>query len=594
MGRKKKEKVGGKLSRFVNTPEAMAVFRHVYEIPNDVRLRYVHWSDALNPLTGDLFIPVVAIVEGGIRFPMGPLLADFLSYFRLSPSQINPNVLRMVMGTVELNRRLGLGLCIYDIVRTYILHHNTKTDAYSLCPRDVNFTLVNSLPDTNCGFDDDFLIVSGEWFLPGRKCPTRDGVPAALRPLLLRYVAQTHSYLACRLVSNIQAARANPANLALPAVDIQELLDVDSPDMSGINLRNLLPARSREGTSKNVLASSQPTRRKRGRVKSPAGPSRLATSTPPSPLAPEAHETVHHVTQLGNVIQSGMHLRFGAQSQGEGSVPLWAPQMEYRGEDAVTEADCILPVNNVRSASVASAISQAVRLPLDMGEWKKATNDELINNLRRGLLMGVQASLELKDRFRIDKDHLAHANVLASKYQDAKKMAAEAKKLAEATDAKRVEAEESLSDALDSLTKVEDKIRTLESEFKQAKKAAYEAGSNDAQAEMGDQLPRVCNEFFSDGWKKAVSFLRSGQRTLTLEPPIVPYPGAHPPPPPGFVLATPLEAAVTPVPEVGTDVVDLEDGVNSAEAAAPDDAGQVPNVPDRGSATLVDTSLNEP
>ncbi len=48
MGRKKKVK-GGKLSRFVNTPEAMAVFQHVYEIPNDVGLKYVHWSDALTP-----------------------------------------------------------------------------------------------------------------------------------------------------------------------------------------------------------------------------------------------------------------------------------------------------------------------------------------------------------------------------------------------------------------------------------------------------------------------------------------------------------------------------------------------------------------
>ena len=65
-------------------------------------------------------------------------------------------------------------------------------------------------------------------------------------------MARTHSYLAYRLVSDIQAARSNPDNLALPAVDIRDVLDVEAPDMSGINLRNLLLARSREGTSKNV------------------------------------------------------------------------------------------------------------------------------------------------------------------------------------------------------------------------------------------------------------------------------------------------------------------------------------------------------
>ena len=131
MGRKKTVK-GGKLCRFVNMLEAMAVFRHVYEIPNGVGLKYVHWSDALVPAAGNLLLPVVAIVEGGVRFPMDPLLADFLGHLRLTPSQVNPNVFRIVMGTVELNRRLGLDLGIHDILRTYILHHNSKTDAYSL------------------------------------------------------------------------------------------------------------------------------------------------------------------------------------------------------------------------------------------------------------------------------------------------------------------------------------------------------------------------------------------------------------------------------------------------------------------------------
>ena len=121
-------------------------------------------------------------------------------------------------------------------------------------------------------------------------------------------------------------------------------------------------------------------------MESSAGPSRPATSAQPSALASEAQEMVH-VTQLGNVVRSRTLLRSGDQTQGEGSMPLWAPRMEYRGEDAVTKADYILPVRNVHSASVANALSQAVRLPLDMEEWKKFANDKLVKNLRRGLLM---------------------------------------------------------------------------------------------------------------------------------------------------------------------------------------------------------------
>ena len=155
--------------------------------------------------------------------------------------------------------------------------------------------------------------------------------------------------------------------------------------MSGINLRNLLP-RSREGTSESVPAQSQPARSKRARVESSAGPSRPASSAQPGPFASEAQGTVH-VTQLGNVVRSGTPLWSGIQSTGEGSVSLWAPRMEYRGADAVTETNCILSVGSARSATVASALSQAVRLPLDMEEWRKAADDELISNLRRGLLM---------------------------------------------------------------------------------------------------------------------------------------------------------------------------------------------------------------
>uniref|UniRef100_A0A2N9I7J5 Uncharacterized protein n=1 Tax=Fagus sylvatica TaxID=28930 RepID=A0A2N9I7J5_FAGSY len=564
MGKKRAEEDKGKLARYVNTPENMALFRRLYQVPDDVGLRYVHWSDALPPSAGELLIPVVAVVEGGVRFPIDPLLADFLSYFSLSPTQSGP----------------------------YILHRNSKTESYSLRPRDINYTLVNGLPDTNRGFDDDYLVVTGEWFLPGRRCPTKDGVPdqqltprsgsASTARTIGHNPAPPQSSFVIRhgliltwtagLVPDLEATKANPENDALPAVDIRDVIDGTAPDMTGINLRNLLPTRRDEGTSVGAPSSSRPASRKRGRTEGTAGPSRPTVDPLPSSSVPEPPSTDQQVTQLGNVIRAGMVLRSGSQVRGDRSAPLWAPTMEYRGEGAVTEEDSILPVDDGRSGSVASALSQAVRLPLDMGEWKKTPDEELINNMRRGALMGVQASLELEERFRTTKEHLAHANVLALRYQDARNAAAEAKRLAEEADSKRKEAEESLTAALDSLTKAQDRIQALESEFDQAKKASYEAGNNDAQAEMGEQLPGVCNEFFSDGWKKAVSFLSSGQTTLPPLPPSVPFPGARPPPPPEVVLATPLDVPVTPITELSTDIVNLEDEESPAEGAVPEDA----------------------
>jgi hypothetical protein len=119
-------------------------------------------------------------------------------------------------------------------------------------------------------------------------------------------------------------------------------------------------------------------------------------------------------------------------------------------------------------------------------------------------------------------------------------MATEAKKLADAADAKRVEAEESLRDALDSLTKAEDKVRALELELERAKKEAYESGSKDAQDEMGRQLPGLCNLYYTDAWNDAIAVLNSGQTMLPPKPIKLPFPGATPPPPPETVLNSPL------------------------------------------------------
>ncbi len=170
----KTKKSQGKLARYVNTPEAMERFRRHYGVPDDVHLAYRFWEDALTGEPGDLILPLVAVIEGGVRFPIDPLLADFLDYFRISPTQVSPNIFRIVMGVVELNCRLGLSLTVHDIIATYSLR-TTQHEAFSLRPRDVNNTLVNSLPDTNKEMTDDFLLVRGNWYFPGHRCPTVDG-----------------------------------------------------------------------------------------------------------------------------------------------------------------------------------------------------------------------------------------------------------------------------------------------------------------------------------------------------------------------------------------------------------------------------------
>ena len=172
--------------------------------------------------------------------------------------------------------------------------------------------------------------------------------------------------------------------------------------------------------------------------------------------------------------------------------------------------------------------------------------------------------MELEERFRADKEHLAHANALAAKYHNVKRASVEAKKMAEEADAKRKGAEESLDAALASLMKAEDKVRSLEQEIKRVKVAAYEKGSQEAQDEMGRQLSGVCNEYYMDAWDDAIAMLNLGQTTLPPKPIKLPFPGAIPPPRPEAVLNS-------PPPQLSPVTVDLEE-VESAEAEGPIDA----------------------
>ena len=69
-------------------------------------MAYCHESDiALHrrPRSNTAFFPVMAVLEGGVRFPMDPLLLDSLRFYSLCPDQLPPNFYRVVSCINRLN-----------------------------------------------------------------------------------------------------------------------------------------------------------------------------------------------------------------------------------------------------------------------------------------------------------------------------------------------------------------------------------------------------------------------------------------------------------------------------------------------------------
>uniref|UniRef100_A0A2N9GM16 Transposase (putative) gypsy type domain-containing protein n=1 Tax=Fagus sylvatica TaxID=28930 RepID=A0A2N9GM16_FAGSY len=166
----------GKFAKLVSTEEKIVEFKKRYGIPEDVHIRYVPNGDLALVLYQDLVLPMVAIVEGGVRIPMHTFLLRFLAHFRLSPLQCAPNVFRIVMGTAVLMEKLGLDLTVHDITYVYSLQA-TGRDQYTLVARNAYRKLVTGLPDSSKGRDEDFLVFTGNWQNPHINCRLRPGVP---------------------------------------------------------------------------------------------------------------------------------------------------------------------------------------------------------------------------------------------------------------------------------------------------------------------------------------------------------------------------------------------------------------------------------
>ena len=75
----------------MDSEEGMNSFRIKYNIPLHVGVRYAAQGEWLDERKiGELIIPMIAFIEGGMIIPMGTLTRNFRSYFRLSPTQCTP------------------------------------------------------------------------------------------------------------------------------------------------------------------------------------------------------------------------------------------------------------------------------------------------------------------------------------------------------------------------------------------------------------------------------------------------------------------------------------------------------------------------
>ena len=127
----------------LNIAASFATFRQKFDIPDDVEVAYCHESEiALHRGEHTAFFPLMAILEGRVRFTMDSLLLNTLRYYELCPDQLSPNFYRVVSCVSRLNHTFGLQLNHHDINHMYSLCGNKSTNYY-LKVRDTRVWLIS-------------------------------------------------------------------------------------------------------------------------------------------------------------------------------------------------------------------------------------------------------------------------------------------------------------------------------------------------------------------------------------------------------------------------------------------------------------------
>uniref|UniRef100_A0A2N9HPY3 Uncharacterized protein n=1 Tax=Fagus sylvatica TaxID=28930 RepID=A0A2N9HPY3_FAGSY len=508
-----------KLASLVNSDKSMESFRRRYLVPDDVRLRYYSIKN-LPVLNGDeILISVMSIVEGGVRFPLHPLLLDFLRTVNACPDQLSVNVFRIVMSVVALNRLLKTDLTTKDIlhVYSYVCPGPDSETSCSLKARKVDVKLVTALPSSNKGFDNDWLVVSGDWSAGephcrnsfGRPVPSRLNIPASAvnledirkvlssniyvdrfgqprpAPLLLRYQPLVGNFLeAVQVVDHLDFIPTGAVSEMAPPVDVFEVLD-----------------------KKQKAASSS-----RGKDKAkPAGPPRQSRRGVLETIAPDQQKSGEESSSA----PVAEHNKIPPIVEGGGD----------RAGDLVTTAHTVFETTDVEfSARVAQAITRASCLPGDSQIWDKMSSGRMFRHISRGLVMATQGVHAVEARIsglhQSMKDKEAeHQKTLsdvmenaANNYGNLEKQLHETINLMKDAEEKARTESEQRAKAEAELDQLKEKVTLLESECLRSIGEAREEGKREGKAEgelkvlneVKEQLEMVYNRSFRDGWKAAL------------------------------------------------------------------------------------------
>uniref|UniRef100_A0A2N9IWY1 Uncharacterized protein n=1 Tax=Fagus sylvatica TaxID=28930 RepID=A0A2N9IWY1_FAGSY len=395
----------------------------------------------------------MSVVERGVRFPLNPLLIDFLQTVNACPTQLSINVFHIVMGVVALNRLLGVNLSPKEILHVYSYTCPCSELATSchLRAKKVEVKLVNGLPKSHKGFDNDFLVVSGNWFtgnwFTGRSsCRNDFERPVRVEPSAL-FEAQPAT-------TDIPSEHPD----LIPTGQVLEMAPVDPYELMGKKSKG----------RKKAAQSGQPKKPQRAVLKPP----QVVELDEPIVVAEQPPKLKGPRLRL-------RHLNFRVRHQRE----------------STSNADL--------SALVTHGLGAAMCLPEDIRTSSVMPSGKAFRHIARGLFTAAQGILTMESRvFDLEgilkKKDVEHAKAMAEVVENAitnyGKLEREhhnaINKMKDAEEKARTEAEQKAKFEAE-VFELKERVKLLEAECIQSISLAREEGKQARQQELLDQKAKV-------------------------------------------------------------------------------------------------------
>jgi hypothetical protein len=142
-------------------PDRLPAFRAKYEIPDDVEIE-LNFGDRIYYSKEWITVPLMAITEGGLRFPLPKLVRQLLYYYELAPHQVVVNVYRVLSTVAKLAERHRIPVTIYDIMGIYTMGQHKASRRYYFTIRGEYNHLVTDLYDSE-RWQNEFVTIRGNY-----------------------------------------------------------------------------------------------------------------------------------------------------------------------------------------------------------------------------------------------------------------------------------------------------------------------------------------------------------------------------------------------------------------------------------------------